>query len=161
MSELSEKIKYERKKKKIKQSEISKKLNVSLRTYQRYENGESDINENLLEDISKILKIEFTELLKLSLKEKYDDLNFLIVNMEYLKKLMDYKGYQVYEESGDNWSCDYMIDKITNEKISFSFIDFFDHITDYIEFYINQEFKEYRKYLHNQAKTAMIEKNQK
>ena len=73
MSELSEKIKYERKKKKIKQSEISKKLNVSLRTYQRYENGESDINENLLEDISKILKIEFTELLKLSLKDGCSD----------------------------------------------------------------------------------------
>ena len=54
MNELANRVKYKRKKRKFKQSEIAKKLNISVRTYQRYEKGVNQIPQPIISELSKI-----------------------------------------------------------------------------------------------------------
>ena len=95
MNELANRVKYERKKRKFKQSEIAKKLNISVRTYQRYEKGVNQIPQPIISELSKIFKINYRELIRLQLDDIEKDINYLIQNHQFLIKLAEYKGYKI------------------------------------------------------------------
>ena len=172
MNELANRVKYERKKRKFKQSEIAKKLNISVRTYQRYEKGVNQIPQPIISELSKIFKINYRELIRLQLDDIEKDINYLIQNHQFLIKLAEYKGYKIETdietENTDETLLELGFDPIstydtientvTKEKVSFFFSKFFNNITDYLEFYIKQQFKEYYDIIENKKKLEEIKK---
>lgn len=175
MSKLANEIKYERKRRKLKQSDMAEKLNISIRTYQRYEKGINQIPQPIISKLSKILNLNYRELIQLQLDDTEKDVDYLLQNYQYLIKLAEYKGYKIdidiETENEDEEllrlgfdpisTYDTMENIITKEKISFIFMDFFNHITDYLEFYIKQEFKAYHNTIENTKKLDKIKQEHK
>ena len=146
MSKLANEIKYERKRRKLKQSDMAEKLNISIRTYQRYEKGVNQIPQPIISKLSKILNLNYRELIQLQL----DDIETENEDEELLR--LGFDPISTY---------DTMENIITKEKISFIFMDFFNHITDYLEFYIKQEFKAYHNTIENTKKLDKIKQEHK
>lgn len=67
---LRRKIRFLRTKKELTQNQVAKKLSLSLRTYQRLENGKSPLDVQTLFILSRILEISFVDLTNPKLNEK-------------------------------------------------------------------------------------------
>ena len=117
---------------------MAEKLNISIRTYQRYEKGVNQIPQPIISKLSKILNLNYRELIQLQLDDIEKDIDYLLQNYQYLIKLAEYKGYKIdidiETENEDEEllrlgfdpisTYDTMENIITKEKISFIFMDF-------------------------------------
>ena len=164
MNELAEKIRYERKKLKLKQKEIADKLNISVRTYQRYERWHNSLHPCHLLQLSPQHKWSPEEFIRL---QTFDNTqNDLLQSRECLKKLMEYKGYKInslplnedtlvspkihkhhfdtdYALDPSIYGYDIIEDTVLNDKINFDFDIFFEHVMNYLELYTKQKFTEF------------------